>query len=193
MPAPVEPRRFLVRRHRGIHRRNQPVMFRGSNVELFRAIGTIRTNQSEYRDRRKAYHISEQINMTSREDYESVRALDQWAVDLDPHNAAALARLTFAIVTGVLNHWSNDVIGDLHAADLALQDAVRIAPDSMIVRGAQCHILRAMRQFEAAIRVCSEAAESFPEYPFLHKEIGYQGRCWASSMRRWPNSSRPIE
>jgi tetratricopeptide (TPR) repeat protein len=43
----------------------------------------------------------------------------------------------------------------------------------MIVRGAQCHILRAMRQFEAAIKVCGEAARSFPEYPFLHKEIGY--------------------
>src|SRR5271165_337493 len=111
--------------------------------------------------------------MISREDYEAVRALQQWAVDLDPHNATALARLTFAIVTGVLNHWSRDVVADLHAADLALQDAIRIAPDSMIVRGAQCHILRAMRQFEAAIKVCSEQAHSFPEYPFLHKEIGY--------------------
>jgi DNA-binding winged helix-turn-helix (wHTH) protein len=121
----------------------------------------------------KLTHISEQINMISREDYESARALEQWAVNLDPRNATALARLTFAIVTGVLNHWSDDVVGDLHTADLALQDAIRIAPESMIVGGAQCHILRAMRQFEAAIRVCSEIAESFPNYPFLHKEIGY--------------------
>jgi DNA-binding winged helix-turn-helix (wHTH) protein/tetratricopeptide (TPR) repeat protein len=121
----------------------------------------------------KLTHISEQINMISREDYESARALQQWAVNLDPRNATALARLTFAIVTGVLNHWSDDVVGDLHTADLALQDAIRIAPESMIVGGAQCHILRAMRQFEAAIRVCSEIAESFPNYPFLHKEIGY--------------------
>jgi DNA-binding winged helix-turn-helix (wHTH) protein len=121
----------------------------------------------------KLTHISEQINMISREDYESARALEQWAVNLDPRNATALARLTFAIVTGVLNHWSDDVVADLHTADLALQDAIRIAPESMIVGGAQCHILRAMRQFEAAIRVCSEIAESFPNYPFLHKEIGY--------------------
>jgi DNA-binding winged helix-turn-helix (wHTH) protein len=121
----------------------------------------------------KLTHISEQINMISREDYESVRALQQWAVDLDPHNAAALVRLTSAIVTGVLNHWSEDVVADLHTADLALQAAARIAPDNMIVRGAQCHILRAMRQFEAAVRVCSEAAQSFPTSPFLHKEIGY--------------------
>jgi DNA-binding winged helix-turn-helix (wHTH) protein len=121
----------------------------------------------------KLTHISEQINMISREDYESARALQQWAVNLDPRNATALARLTFAIVTGVLNHWSDDVVADLHTADLALQDAIRIAPESMIVGGAQCHILRAMRQFEAAIRVCSEIAESFPNYPFLHKEIGY--------------------
>lgn len=118
-------------------------------------------------------HIAEQINMTSREDYEAARALDQWAVDLDPHNATALARLTFAILTGVLNHWSGDVAADLHAADLALQDAARIAPDSMIVRGAQCHILRAMRQFEVAVNLCSEFAKSFPKYSFLHKEIGY--------------------
>lgn len=121
----------------------------------------------------KLTHIAEAINMTSRENYDAARALDQWAVDLDPHNSAALARLTFAIVTGVLNHWSADVIADLHTADLTLQDALRVAPDSMIVRGAQCHILRAMRQFEAAIRVCGEAARAFPDYPFLHKEIGY--------------------
>jgi DNA-binding winged helix-turn-helix (wHTH) protein len=121
----------------------------------------------------KLTHISEQINMISREDYKSVRALEEWAVDLDPHNAVALARLTSAIVTGMLNHWSDDVVADLHAADLALQDAIHIAPDNMVVRGAQCHILRAMRQFEAAIRLCSEAARSFPNQPFLHKEIGY--------------------
>ena len=117
--------------------------------------------------------ISEQINMTSRGDYEAVRAMRQWAVDLDPHNAVARARLTTAIVTGVLNHWSKDVVLDLQAADLALQDAIRLAPGEMTVRGAQCHILRAMRQFEAAIRLCGEAAKAFPNYPFLHKEIGY--------------------
>jgi tetratricopeptide (TPR) repeat protein len=117
--------------------------------------------------------IGEQVNMISREDYEAVRSLEQWAVDLDPHNAAALTRLTFAIITGVLNHWSSDVVADLHAADRALQEAARIAPQSMGVRGAQCHILRAMRQFESAISVCGEAAKSFPQYAFLHKEIGY--------------------
>lgn len=118
-------------------------------------------------------HIAEKINMTSREDYEAVRHLQQWAVKLDPQNASAQARLTFAIVAGVLNHWSDDVVADLHTADLALQDAIRIAPENKIVRGAQCHILRAMRQFEAAITLCSEAAKSFPDYTFLHKEIGY--------------------
>jgi DNA-binding winged helix-turn-helix (wHTH) protein/tetratricopeptide (TPR) repeat protein len=118
-------------------------------------------------------HIAEKINMTSREDYEAARHLQQWAVSLDPQNASAQARLTFAIVTGVLNHWSDDVVADLHTADLALQAAIRIAPDNKIVRGAQCHILRAMRQFESAITFCSEAAKSFPDYTFLHKEIGY--------------------
>jgi tetratricopeptide (TPR) repeat protein len=121
----------------------------------------------------KLAHLGASINMTSRENYEAARALDQWAVDLDPNNGTALARLTFAIVTGVLNHWSGDVIADLHNADLTLQDAVRVAPNSMIVHGAQCHILRAMRQFVAAMKVCGEAARRFPEYPFLHKEIGY--------------------
>ena len=81
--------------------------------------------------------------------------------------------LTFAIVTGVLNHWSGDEVADLHAADLALQDALLIAPGSMRVRGAQCQILRAMRQFEAGVKACSELAQSFPTYAFLHKEIGY--------------------
>ena len=121
----------------------------------------------------KLVHIAESINMTTRENYEAARALDQWAVDLDPNNGTALARLTFAIVTGVLNHWSVDVMADRDTADLTLRAALRVAPESMIVRGAQCHLLRAMRQFEAAIKVCGAAARSFPEYPFLHKEIGY--------------------
>ena len=76
-------------------------------------------------------------------------------------------------MTGVLNHWSENEVADLHAADLTLQDALSIAPGSMKVRGAQCHILRAMRQYEAAIKACSELAQSFPEYAFLHKEVGY--------------------
>ena len=121
----------------------------------------------------KLTHISQDISMTSRENYEAVRDLQQWAVSLDPRNPAALARLTSAIVTGVLNQWSSDPIADLQAADLTLQDAIHIAPDNMMVRGSQCHILRAMRQFEAAIKVCSELAKSFPNYPILHKEIGY--------------------
>lgn len=117
--------------------------------------------------------IAAKISMISRPDYEAERHLLQWSVSLDPQNATAQARLTFAIVTGVLNHWSDDVVADLHTADLALQAAIRIAPDSMMVRGAQCHILRAMRQFESAIKLCSEAAKSFPAYSFLHKEVGY--------------------
>jgi DNA-binding winged helix-turn-helix (wHTH) protein/tetratricopeptide (TPR) repeat protein len=117
--------------------------------------------------------ISEKIHTTSREDYEAARALGQWAVDLDRHNVDALANLTFAIVTGVLNHWSSDEVADLHAADLVLQDALAVAPGSMRLRGVQCQILRAMRQFEAAIKACGELAQSFPTYAFLHKEIGY--------------------
>jgi DNA-binding winged helix-turn-helix (wHTH) protein/tetratricopeptide (TPR) repeat protein len=117
--------------------------------------------------------ISEKIRIVSREDYEASRALRQWAVDLDRHNAAALANLSFVIVTGVLNHWSDDGVADLHAADLALQDALVIAPGNRNVRGARCQILRAMRQFEAAIKACSELAQNFPDYAFPHKEIGY--------------------
>ena len=117
--------------------------------------------------------IAEKIDVISREDYQAAHALAQWAVDLDPDNAEALTRLTRVLTTGVLNHWTDDLARDLHAADQMLQRAARIAPDGMGVRGAQCHILRAMRRYETAIDVCSEAAQSFPKYPFLHKEIGY--------------------
>ena len=121
----------------------------------------------------KLTRISEEVHMNSRENYEAARALRQWAVNLDRHNADTLANLTFAIVTGVLNHWSENEVADLHTADLTLQEALAIAPGSMKVRGAQCHILRAMRQYEAAIKACSELSQNFPEYAFLHKEIGY--------------------
>jgi DNA-binding winged helix-turn-helix (wHTH) protein/tetratricopeptide (TPR) repeat protein len=117
--------------------------------------------------------VAGKIDVISREDYQAARALAQWAVDLDPDNAEALTRLTRVLTTGVLNHWTDDLARDLHAADQTLQSAARIAPDSMGVRGAQCHILRAMRRYETAIEVCSKAAQSFPKYPFLHKEIGY--------------------
>jgi DNA-binding winged helix-turn-helix (wHTH) protein len=118
-------------------------------------------------------HVSEAIPMTSREDYEAVRELRQWAVDLDRHNAIALADLSFALATGVLHHWSSDEVADLHAADLALQDALTIAPENMRVHGARCQFLRAMRRFEAAINVCSELARNFPDYAYPHKEMGY--------------------
>ena len=48
-----------------------------------------------------------------------------------------------------------------------------MGPASMRVRGAQCQLLRGMRQFEAGIKECGEFAQSFPKYAFLHKEIGY--------------------
>ena len=118
-------------------------------------------------------HISENINMNSREGYEAARDLRQWAADLNRHDPVILADLSFALATGVLNHWSADEVADLHQADLALQDALKVAPGNMRVRGAQCQFLRAMRRFETAIRICSDLAQSFPTYAYPHKEIGY--------------------
>jgi tetratricopeptide (TPR) repeat protein len=173
MPAPREPRRSLASRAIAVFATVGLLCLGALGWSYFARSAQAERTRANVETAAKLTHIAQDINMISREDVEAVRALEQWAIELDPHNATALARLTFAIVTGVLNHWSGDVVADLHAADLALQDAVRIAPESMMVRGAQCHILRAMRQFEAAIGVCSELAQSFPDYPFAHKEIGY--------------------
>lgn len=171
--APTPSRRFIPRLGAGGIAAIGVACFAVLTWSYFARSATSAQTKANIEMSSKLTHIAETINMTSRENYNAARALDQWAVDLDPNNSAALTRLTFAIVTGVLNHWSSDVIVDLHAADLTLQNALRIAPDNMSVRGAQCHILRAMRQFEGAIRVCGEAAQRFPKYPFLHKEIGY--------------------
>jgi DNA-binding winged helix-turn-helix (wHTH) protein len=173
-PAPRESRRFPARRLRAVAVAAICVLASGILTWSYLA----RSAQSEQtrtniETAARLTRISEKIHMVSREDYEAARAIRQWAVDLDRHNAAALASLSFAIVTGVLNHWSDDAIADLHRADLALQDALAIAPGSMTARGAQCQILRAMRQFEAAIKACSELAQKFPDYAFPHKEIGY--------------------
>jgi DNA-binding winged helix-turn-helix (wHTH) protein len=171
-PSP-RPRHFLVRR-------STATVFAVIGVLCFAALGwsyfaryPSGPSKANIETAAKLTRISETIQMTSREDYEAARELRQWAVDLDRHNATALANLAFAIVTGVLNHWSDDTVADLHAADLALQDALLIAPGNMRVRGAQCQILRAMRQFEAAIKACSELAQNFPAYAYPHKEIGY--------------------
>jgi DNA-binding winged helix-turn-helix (wHTH) protein/tetratricopeptide (TPR) repeat protein len=171
--APVPPRRSIPRLSAGAFAAISLVCVAALTWSHFARSAQTERTRVNAETAAKLTHIAEEINMTSRENYKASRALEQWAVDLDPHSADARARLTFAIVTGVLNHWSDDVVADLHTADLTLEDAIHIAPESMIVRGAQCHILRAMRQFEAAIRLCSESAKSFPNYPFLHKEIGY--------------------
>ena len=71
----------------------------------------------------KLTQIAEKIDVISREDYQAAHALAQWAVDLDPDNAEALTRLTRVLTTGVLNHWTDDLARDLHAADQMLQTA----------------------------------------------------------------------
>ena len=136
---------------------------RGSDMEHFARSFESERSRANPETASRLIGISEKIQMTSREDYEAARALRQWVVDLDRHNAEALADLSFAIVTGVLNHWSADEVADLHAADLVLQDALLLAPVSMSVRGAQCQMMRALRQFEAAIKACGEFAQSFPD------------------------------
>jgi DNA-binding winged helix-turn-helix (wHTH) protein/tetratricopeptide (TPR) repeat protein len=174
MPAALEQRHFFVPRATTAAIAAISVLCLGVLTWSYfaRSAQSLRT-RTNIETAARLIQISGTINMTSREDYEAARALRQWAVDLDRHNADALAKLSFAIVTGVLNHWSSDEVADLHTADLALQDALLIAPESMSVGGAQCQILRGMRQFEAAIKTCGELAESFPTYAFLHKEIGY--------------------
>jgi DNA-binding winged helix-turn-helix (wHTH) protein/tetratricopeptide (TPR) repeat protein len=174
VPASLKPRRFFVPRVTAGAVAAISVICLGALTWSYfaRSAETERT-RANIETAAKLTSISEQVNMTSRENYEAARALRQWAVDLDRHNAEALAELSFAIVTGVLNHWSADEVADLHAADVALQDALAIAPGNRSVGGAQCQMLRAMRQFEAAIKTCSELAQAFPTYAFPHKEIGY--------------------
>jgi DNA-binding winged helix-turn-helix (wHTH) protein len=174
IPAPQKSRHFFVQRPTiGAFAAISVLCFAVLTWSYFTRSAQSGPSRANIETAAKLIRISEAIHMTSREDYEVARELRQWTVDLDRHNADALASLTFAIVTGVLNHWSEDPVADLHAADLALQDALLIAPGSMRVRGAQCQFLRAMRQFEAAIKACSELAQSFPTYMFPHKEIGY--------------------
>jgi DNA-binding winged helix-turn-helix (wHTH) protein/tetratricopeptide (TPR) repeat protein len=173
MPAPLTSRRFFVPRATAAMAAISVICLGTLTWSYFARSSESERTRANIETAAKLTGVSEKINMTSRENYEAARALRQWAVDLDRHNAEALAELSFAIVTGVLNHWSGDEVADLHAADLALQDALLIAPGSMRAGGAQCQILRAMRQFEAAIKTCSELTHDFPAYAFLHKEIGY--------------------
>jgi DNA-binding winged helix-turn-helix (wHTH) protein len=174
MPAPLEPRRFFGPRKTAAAVVTIGVLcFAVLSWSYFARSAPAGPSKASIETAAKLTRISETIQMTSREDYEATRELRQWAVNLDSHDPIALANLSFALATGVLNHWSSDDVADLHAADLALQDALVIAPGNMRVRGAQCQFLRAMRQFEAAINVCSDLARNFPNYAYPHKEIGY--------------------
>ncbi|HEY2444434.1 MAG TPA: winged helix-turn-helix domain-containing protein [Rhizomicrobium sp.] len=174
MPAPVEPRRFAVPRAIVATIAAIGVLCFGLlSWSYFARSAPAGPSKADIETAAKLTRISETIQMTSREDYGAARALRQWAADLDRRNPVTLADLSFALATGVLNHWSGDEVADLHAADLALQDALVVAPGNMRVRGARCQLLRAMRQFEAAIKVCSELARNFPNYAYPHKEIGY--------------------
>jgi DNA-binding winged helix-turn-helix (wHTH) protein len=173
-PTPFESRRFFVQRAIiGVFAAISVLCLGVLTWSYFARSAQSERTRTDTETAAKLTGISEKIRITSREDYETARALRQWAINLDPHNAEALANLSFVIVGGVLNNWSDDAIADLRAADLVLHDALLIAPRSMRVRGAQCQILRAMQQFEAAIKACSELAQSSPGYMFPHKEIGY--------------------
>ena len=104
----------------------------------------------------------------------AARTIRQWAVDLDRHNAEAQANLSFAIVAGVLNHWSVDAVADLHAADLAVQDALLHCTGERT--GSAAPSVRSCGRCDGSklrSRPCSELAQSFPKYAYLHKEIGY--------------------
>jgi len=137
VPAPRETRRFFPRAAMGAFAVLGLFCFAALTWSYFARSAQSERTRMNVETAARLTHISQSINMTSREDYETARALRQWAVDL------------------------------------ALQDARLIAPENMRVRGAQCQILRAMRQFEAAIKACTELAQSFPDYAFSHKEIGY--------------------
>jgi tetratricopeptide (TPR) repeat protein len=174
MPAPLEPRRiFGPRKTVAVFVAIGVLCFAILSWSYFARSAPAGPSKANLETAAKLTHISQTIQMTSREDYEATRELRQWAVDLDRRDPAALANLSFALATWVLNHWSSDEAADLHAADLALQDALAIAPGNKRVRGAQCQLLRAMRQFEVAIKICSDLARSFPDYAYPHKEIGY--------------------
>jgi tetratricopeptide (TPR) repeat protein len=173
-PAPLEPRRlFGPRKTAAAIVAIGVLCFAVLSWSYFARSAPAGPSKANIETAAKLTRISETIQMTSREDYEATRELRQWAVNLDRGDPIALANLSFALATGVLNHWSSDEVADLHAADLALQDALVIAPGNMRVRGAQCQFLRAMRQFEAAIKVCGDLARDFPTYAYPHKEIGY--------------------
>jgi DNA-binding winged helix-turn-helix (wHTH) protein len=171
--VPIEARPFTRMRAAGVLAAAGLLCFAALTWSYFARSAQTERSRANVETAARLAQLAERINMTSRSNYEAARGLGQWAVDLDPHSAAAQARLTFALVTGVLNHWSKDVGADLQAANLALEEAKRIAPDDIAVGGAQCHVLRAMRQFESAIKVCGKLAQTFPKYSFLRKEIGY--------------------
>ena len=72
----------------------------------------------------------------------------------------------------VLNHWSSDEVADLHAADLALQDALSSRPANMRVRGAKCQFC-ARCASRSGHRRAAIWPGTFPTYAYPHKEIGY--------------------
>src|SRR5262249_49605369 len=87
----------------------------------------------------------------SRESVADARRLFEQALRINPQSSEALIGLAETLTTGVYSRWSHTPDDDLMQADQAVTRVLSNSPDDAIAHFAKGDILRARKQFEAAI------------------------------------------
>jgi TolB-like protein/class 3 adenylate cyclase len=99
--------------------------------------------------------------------------LAERALALDPQNVHALTVLANALVSRVLDRWSDDPAGDLARAGKTADAALALNPENSWAHFAKGQIYYAKRQFGPSIAEFEAAIALDPNIAFAHAQVGF--------------------
>ena len=111
--------------------------------------------------------------LKSKADLNEAATLSERALALDPQNVHALFLLAEALVSRVLNRWSDDPAGDLARAEKTIDAALAIQPEDSWVHFTKGHIHYAKRQLEPSNKEFETAISLDPNNASAHAFIGF--------------------
>jgi adenylate cyclase len=100
-------------------------------------------------------------------------ALSEHALALNPHNLRALYVLVCALTQGVLNHWSDDLAGDIARAEKTADTYLALGPDDTWAHFAKGYLYFAKQQFGPSIREFETSIALDPNNADAHAFAGF--------------------